>query len=272
MRAPFHGMIMSTPRSARQGYHRSNDRRVGLNVLTAFNWNAPPLTAPFLFPPNGGCLNRRSAGELPDNTEGCAADWRTNRWTGIPVWTMIPASRATAGARGEIRLSDGTVFSSSNGKLCVHTKESFRSTGSAGMAQMSQNNGVVLIPKSPFPGGVQATASLTFTDGSTVSWQFYVQQGADDCVSQPLATSSQTSATQPPTQQQTQSTTSVASTLSSTRQVSTTTRQVPTTRPPPSCRDRTTGRVGQCIAAASCRGTRKPGLCSGSSSIQCCFQ
>lgn len=64
------------------------------------------------------------------------------------------------------------------------------------MQQLSLNNGVLLIPKSSFPGGVQATVTLTvpgFAD--KIVWSFYVQNGEDDCRSDGVSTSSSTSTT-----------------------------------------------------------------------------
>jgi len=270
--APFHAFAMMTPRSARQAFSRSSDGRIGLDVISGFNWATPQQSSPIVFPFNGGCINPNNfGGELPDNTEGCAADWRTNRWTGVPVWVMLPVSTASAGAQGELRLGDGTTYSTSNGRLCVQTKESFHSTdplyGQNGMAQLQQNNGVLLIPKDKLPKGSRVVATVTLRDGSRISWGFYIQTSDADCQSFPVATQPPGTTTTTTTRQIT-----IGSTTSTRAPVGTTTStRPPATLPPaPRCTD-TRGRPGQCIAKTACRGTRVAGRCAGSASIQCCL-
>ncbi len=151
LKAPFHGMLMMSTRSVRQAYARSADGRVGIDVLRGISNSAPRQQRPIFFPPHGSCQSRGGAGELPDNTEGCSADWRNNRWRGAPSWVAFPSPVVETGLSAKIFLSDGTIWSTAAGTLCMQTPGSFRSTdplyGAAGMAALKAANGVVLIPR-----------------------------------------------------------------------------------------------------------------------------
>jgi hypothetical protein len=192
LHAPFHGMAMTTPRSAVQAFSRSSTGRVGLDVMQDYDWNLPSVTTPFLFPLKGHCLKRRMVHELPDKTESCSADYQSNPWTGLPIWAMLPSGWITAGAVANVSLADGTVYSSAKGQLCVQTKESFKSSdamyGAKALAQLSSNNGIIVIPRVPLTGGQQVAVTISLprdSKNSQIKWQFYVQAGENDCVVSP---------------------------------------------------------------------------------------
>jgi hypothetical protein len=176
--APFHAIGMLRARLTQVAFADQGGDAAGLDVIGGLDDDAPPRTAPILFPGDGMTTNITSytGGESPNPLESCG--WTDNgSGYGVPLIALL-SSAPRAGLSAQVVAADGTVLSTANGQLCAVDELTYHSSdpvyGQTGQQILRDDHAVLLIARPRYQAGGY-TATISQPGRGPITWSFTVR-------------------------------------------------------------------------------------------------
>jgi len=171
---PFHAIGILRPQLKQVALAVDNTTGMaGLDVISGYDTQTPPATAPILFPGNGAVLDIPTFGgnEVPDPLETCGKDQYAH--AGMPLVALLTAApdpNLTASLTGP----NGTAQAPGS-DLCIVDENTFTTSdpvyGDTGKQILQGDRAVFLVPRTPLVAG-HYSATISQPNQADITWSF----------------------------------------------------------------------------------------------------